>query len=108
MQPNNENIHKGAFHHIKVNKHLLMGYFFLALVFLGAISAVYYWDYKNQNAAAAPDESRHVGSGENVQTNGQECDGKFVLAQNPQTGETREFTSACYVLPPWQIVDKKK
>lgn len=85
-----------------------MGYFFLALVFLGAISAVYYWDYKNQTAQAVADDARHVESGENIQTNNLTCDGKWVIAQNPQTGETKEFSSACYVLPPWEIIKKKK
>jgi hypothetical protein len=36
-----------------INKHLIMGYLFLALVFAGAIGAVYYWETKVKNSNAA-------------------------------------------------------
>lgn len=48
------------------NKHLLVGYLFLGLVFAGAVSSVYYWESKQQSAVVNTGTLRHVGSGEQV------------------------------------------
>lgn len=104
MQSNSQDFHKGILENIGINKHLLMGYLFLGLIFLGVVSAVYYWQYKNQMMIAEGDAARHVGSGEQVQTNGEPCRPGVVLAMNKLNSETREFSSICYVIPPWEKV----
>jgi hypothetical protein len=91
-------------------KHLFVGYVFLGLVFLGAISSVYYWEYKaNATSSSSMNASRQVESGEqSPQTpavNGSACELTPVQARQKQTGEIREFPSACHVVDTWEIVN---
>ncbi|MBX4188017.1 MAG: hypothetical protein KW793_02675 [Candidatus Doudnabacteria bacterium] len=95
--------HREVMHH-KENeaKHLLMGYLFLAIVFMGAISSVYYWENKTKYASATPSADRYVESGEQIPTTA--CDLKTVKARQKATGEIREFASPCHVTQNWEIV----
>jgi hypothetical protein len=88
--------------------HLLMGYVFLALVFLGAISSVYYWEYKAKvRAPEGPALIKHVGSGEQVpDVEGAACEEKVILARQKQTGEVREFPTTCHVDKEWWEIMK--
>jgi hypothetical protein len=68
MQPNVRQIPKELLDKAKDNKHLLMGYLFLALVFLGVLCSLYYWEYKAK--VSKPDGyiniPKHVESGEKI------------------------------------------
>jgi hypothetical protein len=88
--------------------HLLMGYVFLALVFLGAISSVYYWEYKAKvRASDGPAVIKHVGSGEQVpDVEGAACGQSVAMARQRQTGEIREFPTACHVDEEWWEIIK--
>lgn len=92
----------------KLNKHLLMGYLFLALVFLGAVSAVYYWEDKNKASGSQQSSiQKEVGSGEksNQTTSGTVCAQVITMARQKQTGEIREFPSECHVVTEyWEVV----
>ena len=84
-----------------------MGYVFLGLVFLGAISSVYYWEYKAQvRGAENMTLPKHVESGEQVpEVNGIACEDEVTWATHKTTGEKREFPTPCHVnLQQWDIV----
>lgn len=85
------------------NKHLLMGYLFLGLVFAGAISAVYYWDEKN-SANAAQNQLKQVGSGEKTPQQGMICIQVITKARHKITGEVRDFPTPCHVTEDWEII----
>lgn len=85
--------------------HLIMGYVFLGLVFLGAISSVYYWEYKAKAGTSyvqnvAP---KHVESGEQVpDIPGTACeDNSPAKARHKETGEVREFPTPCHADKDW-------
>lgn len=85
-----------------------MGYVFLALVFLGAVSSVYYWEYKAKVRAAHEQSGvKHVESGEQVpEVNGAACESTPVTARQKQTGELREFPTPCHVSEEWWEIVK--
>jgi hypothetical protein len=93
--------------HIQANMHLIMGYVFLGLVFMGAISSVYYWEYKAKVSAAERSMMvKHVESGEqSPEVQGVTCDNALTRAKQRETGEVREFPSPCHVdLEWWEII----
>jgi hypothetical protein len=92
-------------HKASENRHLIMGYLFLGLVFMGAISSVYYWENKTKGMGVAQQSAdRHVESGEQIPTvNGATCELKTVTAKHRKTGELRDFPSVCHVTENWTI-----
>jgi hypothetical protein len=109
MAPSAKNHRRETASERAVNRHIIMGYVFLTVIFLGVVSAVYYWQYKAQNN---PDSTmggiRHVSSGEqqNPSVNGVSCELKTTMAKHKQTGEVRDFPSACHVGNNWEIIKK--
>jgi hypothetical protein len=105
IRPNN--LHREVFHKAQQNKHLLMGYLFLSLVFVGAVSSVYYWENKTKVTSALNAPIGHVGSGEQEtkNQNGMVCAQVITYAKQKNTGEIRQFPSPCHVTDDnWQII----
>lgn len=87
--------------------HLIMGYVFLALVFLGAVSSVYYWEYKAKVSASNAASIKHVGSGEQVpDVDGVACEQNPTMARQKKSGELREFPTPCHVDKEWWEIVK--
>jgi hypothetical protein len=103
-----QNFHRHAVEKVRVNKHILLGYVFLFLVFMGAISSVYYWENKEQAARTAESMTlpRNVGSGEQATDPSDSdlvvCAQVITSAFNPRTGEIREYPTPCDVPEGWQ------
>ena len=93
---------------LKFNKPLITGYVFLALVFAGAVSSVYYWEYKAKTAAYQNqlNAPKHVESGEQQvpRVNGAVCESRVTFAKNKNTGEVRDFPTPCHVNEYWTII----
>jgi hypothetical protein len=103
MPTQRRHIHREVVDKASANMHLIMGYVFLGLVFLGALSSVYYWEYKAKvKAANQPAVIKHVESGEQVpEVNGAACELNPVMARQRDTGELREFPTVCHVDQDW-------
>lgn len=88
--------------------HLVMGYVFLGLVFLGAISSVYYWEYKAKvRASDGTATIKHVGSGEQIpEVEGAACQSNPTMARQKTTGELREFPTVCHIDKEWWEIAK--
>jgi hypothetical protein len=108
MPTQRRQVRRPAVDKINPHMHLIMGYVFLALVFLGAISSVYYWEYKAKvNASNTSAIIKHVGSGEQVpQVEGAACRDDVTMARQRQTGEVREFPTPCHVDEEWWEIMK--
>ena len=106
MQSNSKKIRGEAELSLHVSKHLLMGYLFLGLVFLGAVSSVYYWEFKakaggNGNVTAP----KQVESGEQSPNGTVLCAQVVTQARHKQSGEIRDFPTPCHVNSDnWEII----
>ncbi len=107
--PNAKNLQREVITKAGETKHLIMGYLFLAIVFMGAVSSVYYWENKTKYSSAAATQvgERQVESGEQVPAavQGQTCKLEVVTAQHKKTGELRDFPSPCHINEYWEKVN---
>jgi|GEM_PF-1315136 len=105
MQSNIGNLHKDIVDKARDNKHLIVGYLFLALVFVAAISSVYYWEYKAESTRAAQQLllPRDVGSGVQAPPDSAMCAQVITKGRNRLTGEIREFATPCEVEGDWEF-----
>jgi hypothetical protein len=99
--PHTKSIQREVTVKVTENKHLIMGYAFLFLVFMGVMTAVYYWEYKGRGIVDRPVDA-FVGSGEQIPTNS-DCIPDKITARHKSTGEIREFPSRCNVSENWEI-----
>lgn len=107
MSPQNRPVDSGLVENSRFNKHIIMGYVFLALVFMGAVSSVYYWEHKAK--ISANNNSLNMGvveSGEQSIDAPGMCAQMVVKAREKNTGEIREFPTLCDVNTDWWEIIK--
>ncbi|HYC79624.1 MAG TPA: hypothetical protein VEC17_01200 [Candidatus Binatia bacterium] len=109
MKTNPNHLHREVFNKAQQNKHIIMGYVFLSLVFMGAISSVYYWENKTKARSVIHSPYGHVESGEQEETpvvteEGKMCAQVVTYARHKNSGEVRPFPTPCHVVENWEII----
>lgn len=108
MSAQNRQVENNLMENPKFNKHLIMGYVFLALVFMGSVSSVYYWEHKVK--VRAEQNGHNIGtveSGEQSLDANLPCSAEPVKAKQKITGEVREFENSCVVNSEWWEIQIK-
>lgn len=77
-------------------RYKILGYLFLAGIFLAAVWAVYWWQYGQHDDNYNDDNDQMA------------CIQVIQRARNPQTGEERDFPTPCDVPQGWELVESEE